>query len=70
MVHLIFLLLASCCACVGALSHCLADSAAISHRGNRRARRLVVLEGPVFPSGTIVKRTASNLRSFRLFPLK
>ena len=68
--HLVFLLLAACSACVGALSYLLADSAAVSHRGNRRARRLVVLKGPVFPSGTIVKRTASNLRSFHLFPLK
>ena len=68
--HLILLLLAPSAAGPGALSLCLADSAAVPHRRNRRAWRFGVLESSVFPPGAIVAGTASDLTVGRLFPPK
>lgn len=61
MVHFILLLLAPGADSAGGLSDRLVDSAAFSHCGDRRARCLVILEGPLFPSGEDVARTASDL---------
>jgi hypothetical protein len=63
-VHFVFLLLASCLACARGLSHRLADSLAVSHCRNRRARCFSVFESALFPSGADAARAASHLRDF------
>ena len=70
MVHPAFLLLASCAARAGAVSLCLADPSAVSHRGDRGGWRPVVSEVDFFPSGTNFARTARHLINGRLFVSK
>ena len=59
--HLVLLLLASCFACARGLSHRVADSLAVSHCGNRSARRFGVFARTFFPARTTLTRTASHL---------